>query len=431
MAPLAQWPNAIRAWVLVLLSVWMGVCWGASVAPVGPAGSTSPVSPPAEADLRSQGPPSAAVDARVRLIHQHMAAGRFRQAQKLAQDLVAEVPNFQLGHLLLGDAASALAGRFGAAGILAPELRMTPNLGEVEAGLRSEARRRVTGLRDRPPPGHLPSAFLALPESTRHAIAIDSARHRLYLFERNEKGLQLVADHHVSLGRGGLNKATEGDQKTPVGVYFTTSRLEGQKLGELYGIGALTLNYPNDVDRVKGRTGSGIWLHGTPVTQYARLPLSSDGCIVLSNPDMTRVLQMVAPQGTPVVIAHRLDWIEPQAAERSSRGLGEALTRWWADRDGGDEERVASHYAETATRVTEAPRLRRVSSTGRGSVAETPLRYQPPKELSILTWHDQLDHAVVTFGDVGRGQRTGVVRRQYWAHDGQRWRIVHESINPN
>ena len=372
------------------------------------------------------GPPSAPVEARLQQVHDFLSQGRLREARAHAEALVREAPNFQLGHLLLGDVLSAQAGKFGPSSVLPMPLRMSSTLGELQPQLRQEARHRLKALSARPPEGHLPSAFLALPESVRHAVAIDASRHRLYLFERTPEGLRLVADHYISMGKAGTDKRLEGDQRTPVGVYFTTSRLDGRQLGDLYGSGALSLNYPNEVDRLKGRTGSGIWLHGTPSAQYARLPLSTDGCVVLSNTDMAQLMQTVAPQGTPVVIAHQLEWIEPHQAERSSRGLGEALRSWWVARDAGDTVRLAAFYAQSAQAMAEAPAvLRRVSvrePEGTG-------RFQPPKELSILTWRDQLDHAVVTFGDVGRRARTGVVRRQYWAHDGHRWRIVHETAN--
>lgn len=373
------------------------------------------------------GPPSAEVEAQLQGVHESMRQGRLREARAQAEALVRQAPNFQLGHLLLGDILSAQAGRFGPSSVLpAPALRMSSTLGDTLPSLRLEARHRLLALQHRPPEGHLPTAFMALPESVRHAIAVDTSRHRLYLFERTPAGLRLVSDHYISVGKSGIEKRLEGDQRTPLGVYFTTSRLEGRQLGELYGSGALTLNYPNEVDRLKGRTGSGIWLHGTPSSQYARAPLSTDGCIVLSNSDMQQLMQTVAAHGTPVVIADRLDWIEPHQAERASRGLGEALRHWWQARDAGDAERLAGFYASPAQPMAEAPAdLRRVSTRD----AAVPWRFQAPKDLSILTWRDQFDHAVVTFGDVGRKARTGVVRRQYWAHDGQRWRIVHESVN--
>ena len=42
----------------------------------------------------------------------------------------------------------------------------------------------------------------------------------------------------------------------------------------------------------KRRTGSGIWLHGTPPDQFARAPLATDGCLVLANPDLPEKMRL-------------------------------------------------------------------------------------------------------------------------------------------
>jgi hypothetical protein len=44
-------------------------------------------------------------------------------------------------------------------------------------------------------------------------------------------------------------------------------------------------------DARRGKTGSGIWLHGTPPDQFVRAPKATDGCVVLANPDLERMHQ--------------------------------------------------------------------------------------------------------------------------------------------
>ena len=70
----------------------------------------------------------------------------------------------------------------------------------------------------------------------------------------------------------------------------------------MYGPLAYMLNYPNEDDRKAGRTGQGIWIHGTreDTTREA-----TRGCIVLDNDDLltlSRYLQLGI--GTPVVIVN-------------------------------------------------------------------------------------------------------------------------------
>ncbi|MFM7113322.1 MAG: hypothetical protein ACKO26_19465, partial [Planctomycetota bacterium] len=43
---------------------------------------------------------------------------------------------------------------------------------------------------------------------------------RLYLFQNSPQGLTLLADYYISVGKLGTSKAVEGDQRTPLGVYY-------------------------------------------------------------------------------------------------------------------------------------------------------------------------------------------------------------------
>lgn len=145
------------------------------------------------------------------------------------------------------------------------------------ADLREESRIRLKALRERPPPGSIPSQFLALSPRTRHAIAVDTSKSRLYLFENSAEGLKLIANYYISIGKSGIEKSLEGDQHTPLVVYYITSNLDPKSLKDFYGSGALPINYPNPLDVSRGKTGGGIWLHGTPPGQFSRAPKASDG----------------------------------------------------------------------------------------------------------------------------------------------------------
>ncbi|HIQ48633.1 MAG TPA: hypothetical protein EYH58_03240, partial [Aquifex aeolicus] len=53
-----------------------------------------------------------------------------------------------------------------------------------------------------------------------------------------------------------------------------------ERLSEIYGGIAVALNYPNPYDRLLGKTGSGIWLHGSNEEDRNKLPFSTRGCVV-------------------------------------------------------------------------------------------------------------------------------------------------------
>ena len=365
-----------------------------------------------------------AAEARLIDIYRLIGNGQARQALQHAEALVRDVPNFQLAQLVYAD-------------LLLAQTRAIPSMGQAPGDiaakapqrleqLRLEAEKRLSALRERPPAGTLPSQFITLPPTTRHAIAVDASRSRLYLFENGPKGLQLVADHYASIGKLGSDKRIEGDQRTPLGVYFITSRLEGRQLTDFYGVGALTLNYPNEYDRRLGRTGSGIWLHGVPAENYARSPQSTDGCVVLANPELQSIIERVQPRNTPVVIARSLQWVSPSVKEPERRSLSNLLEGWRTARASGDINRLMAFYSsQFSNGGKDLGQWRQMIERDIQQVRGRDLQL---KDVSILGWRDQSDVLVITFGEVAEGQRTGAVKRQYWGKEGGLWKIFYEGV---
>lgn len=128
--------------------------------------------------------------------------------------------------------------------------------------------------------------------SSGHFIIVDAKLHRLFLYQQSSSGLQKIDDFYISVGRKGMGKQVEGDLKTPIGIYRIDGWKPGTDLPDLYGEGALTLNYPNAWDKKQGKTGNGIWLHGTPQNTYTREPLASRGCVVLTNPAVKKLKEV-------------------------------------------------------------------------------------------------------------------------------------------
>ena len=133
-----------------------------------------------------------------------------------------------------------------------------------------ESRQRVVAVTLPAARHSVPRQFLQLAPNYRHAIAVDAALSRLYLFENTPKGLRLVADYYASVGKLGIEKRWKATSAHRWAMYFITSRLDPKTLRDFYGAGALPLNYPNPLDQLRGKTGSGIWLHGTPSDQFSR-----------------------------------------------------------------------------------------------------------------------------------------------------------------
>ena len=374
------------------------------------------------AEASSKAASDGIAEARLIEVYRLIGAGQSREALRKAEGLVQDHPNFQLAQLVYGDLLSAHTRPLLAFGDVPEQLQRST--GALLTDLRDESQIRLKALRERPPAGAVPSQFLSLSPRNKHAIAVDASRSRLYLFENSSRGLNLVADYYISVGKLGTEKSMEGDLRTPLGVYFITSNLDPKSLRDFYGIGALPINYPNVLDSKRGKTGRGIWLHGTPPNQFSRAPKATDGCVVLANPDLNRIIRTVEVRTTPVVISQRIEWVAPHSARAESKPFEEALTAWRNAKSNGNLEQLLGFYAsdfnsQGKTLAEWAPTLRHELEKSRGRAIQL-------KDLSYLRWTDTADTMIVTFGEVPDGTRTGPVKRQYWVREGTQWKIFYE-----
>jgi murein L,D-transpeptidase YafK len=365
-----------------------------------------------------------AVEARLIEIYKLIGQAKNRDALKKADQLVSEFPSFQLAQLVHGDLLAAQTRPIKTFGDVSSDVARTSSAALAE--LREESQRRVRALRERPLAGTIPSQFLALSQKSRHAIAVDASRSRLYLFQNGPSGLSLVGDYYISVGKAGTAKSMEGDQRTPLGVYYITSNLDPKSLKDFYGSGALPISYPNILDSKRGKTGSGIWLHGTPPSQFSRPPQATDGCVVLANPDLQHIIRTVEVKTTPVIIATQLKWVAPQSTRAESKPFEEALHGWRNAKTSGNLQQVLTYY--TPDFSSNGKTLSQWTSTLKTELNQTHGRTIQLKDLSYLRWTDAADTMVVTFGEVADGARVGWTKRQYWIRQENQWKIFFEGV---
>ncbi len=103
----------------------------------------------------------------------------------------------------------------------------------------------------------------------------------------------------VYTGKENGDKQKEGDMRTPVGAYELTNRLT--KVDSFYGPLALTTNYPNMYDKIKGKTGHGIWIHGLPTTQER--DEYTQGCIALDNTNIKKLDNSINIDNSVLIIS--------------------------------------------------------------------------------------------------------------------------------
>ena len=103
-----------------------------------------------------------------------------------------------------------------------------------------------------------------------HILIAEKSTHQLHLFRNKGSYPEHIKTYQMATGKKAGNKFFQGDHKTPEGVYQFTNFLTHEdlikrhgKAGEIYGVGAFVMNYPNPIDQRLQKTGGGIWLHST------------------------------------------------------------------------------------------------------------------------------------------------------------------------
>lgn len=334
-------------------------------------------------------------------------------------EMLARNPNYKLGYLIKGDLLMASAGQpvaFASRG--APQADVLP--------LQDEARVRVQRYVDAPPTSELPASLLQLAPKQQHALVIDTSHSRLFVFANDLGRPRYVTDFYISLGKNGVEKQREGDSKTPIGVYTLLPMKD--KLPEFYGPGAYPLTYPNEWDKVNGRTGHGIWVHGTPSETYARPPWATDGCIVLTNEDLAKLSRYVDVSRTPVVIGPAVQWRAPNAWQAERESFMSDFTSWQKDWESLNTDRYLSHYSHDfrsqSRNFASWSARKRALNEGKKWIKVG------IKDMSLFEYPGERDLMMVSFEQEYRSNNlsTRTQKRQFWARENGHWRIVHEAV---
>jgi murein L,D-transpeptidase YafK len=131
-------------------------------------------------------------------------------------------------------------------------------------------------------------------------IVANKASRMMYLLQNTTEGWTVLKTYKIATGEQGGQKQTAGDKRTPEGNYFILSRKEKRELTSIYGPLAYVLDYPNKEDSKAGRTGQGIWIHGT---EPDSVPGQTKGCLELFNKDLEELSTFLKDgTGTPVII---------------------------------------------------------------------------------------------------------------------------------
>ncbi len=359
--------------------------------------------------------------------------GKTKQAFNTVNELIRTAPNFKLAYLIRGDLLTsqgqALTG-FGDSNATNPSA--TPSSDQI-AGLRDEARTRIEYYLSEKKSTQLPNLLVKFSAEQENLIVVDTAKSRLYWYKKVDGALQYVADYYVTVGKNGVGKQSQGDKRTPLGVYFAGAKLT-QPLDDIYGDAAFPLNFPNELDQHQNKTGSGIWLHGTPSGTYSRPPRASDGCVVLSNPDLKALEPILQTGKTPVIIADKLEWLASDKAseqlkthEASQEALQKSIEEWRKDWVSQNTEEYLSHYSKKF--FYNDGGLAQWGDYKRGIQASKPKVAIQINDISMFGYPGfEQPVVVVNFEQDYKSAslQNKMRKRQYWVNENNQWKIIYE-----
>ncbi len=301
-------------------------------------------------------------------------------------------------------------------------------VGKRVKSLRDEAQSRVANAqRLQITAAKRPAFLLRMAPSQLRVLVVDVSAARLYVYRNDHGRAQLEQSLYVSSGKNGGLKRLEGDQRTPVGVYFLTGTIAANTLDDFYGPGALPVNYPNEWDLRQGRTGYGIWIHGVPNDTFARAPKASDGCMALSNDNLKSLLRLPQLKNTPVIIANKIEWQDQHTLEQRRTRFDKQLQHWREDWESRDVVSYARHYSKHF-KAAGKDYQRWIAHKIKVNRGKKYIRVAM-RDVSVFDYPGEPDLRVVSFSQKYQSNTYSSQsrKRQYWRRevDGV-WRIIFE-----
>lgn len=346
--------------------------------------------------------------------------GKNQQALDTINQLLKTTPNFKLAHLVRGDLLMAQGKYLQAFG------SSDSNPSAAVKDLQDEARLRIEHYLSSQNEEKQPKLLIAPNDKQSHVIVIDTDKSRLYVYKHAQGRLNYVADYYVTVGKNGIDKQIEGDKRTPIGVYFAGSKLT-QKLPDFYGDAAYPLNYPNEWDSQHNRKGSGIWIHGTPSSTYSRPPRASDGCVVLTNPDLKALSGILQSGNTPVIIANNLQWLDAGNTAEEKASMQAALDQWLEDWRTQDTAKYLAHYSSNFS--SNGINYQQWSEHKQRVQANKPDIDIKLSGISMFAYPDaEKKLVVVDFTQDFKSAHLSnkMHKRQYWIRENNTWKIIYE-----
>lgn len=249
--------------------------------------------------------------------------------------------------------------------------------------------------------------------------AIDKSRQTFFLLGQHSP-LVLEETRPCTTGREPGDKQVQGDLRTPEGIYFLAGRITRPLDFTLYGDRAWALNFPNPVDRIKGKTGGGIWVHGRgePLT-----PRDTRGCVALDNPDLAEIDHDFG-FGMPVIIAQSLEIGTPDPEFAATASALRQRVASWARAWQNKSDEFFDLYDQGKFELSTGVRFSAFQARKKSIFATHPWLHVLVDDIRVVPGPD---YWVTYFSQLYRtsGLLTQGLKRLYWQQDeAGDWRIV-------
>jgi len=247
-----------------------------------------------------------------------------------------------------------------------------------------------------------PSPLVLLdPYFSHHVIVVEKATHKLHLYANKDGSPELVKTYSIATGKKSGNKIFQGDHRTPEGIYHFVDFLTHQQLlnrhgkkGNIYGVGAFVMNYPNPIDQRNNKTGGGIWLHSTNNETRIEKGLDSRGCIVAINKELIEISKIIELNRTQIVVVENLSHYSIENWNKQKQSLTQFINSWHDSWQNENINKYLSHYHPSQF---DHPIRGSFNSFSRYKTAVFSRKGKPKIELKNLSIMTTSEYAVATF----------------------------------
>ncbi len=265
-----------------------------------------------------------------------LASARHRKDPLVAL-LEAEAHRRQAIHAV--QQAGAYAGDMGQEKLLAAA-NLNDGLGEANARLRAFIDKLDRAVGD-------PVDILLPGPNVADVFMFDKARNRLFVYQPTGDGrLKQITDEYVVTGTVVGDKQHRGDGRTPHGIYRFVKKLQGRQLESRYGPVAFPIDYPNELDVLHNKDGSGIWLHGYPMDVNRRPPQDTRGCFSMPNDRLMRISKYVKLHHSWVIVGEHLQFGQKGKKQQLLNSVQRDIEAWRRDWMSLNTEAYLSHYQQ-------------------------------------------------------------------------------------